>query len=39
MHFHAAGHEPEVARDARVRLVVIVRILEHVFFGQKVAKR
>jgi hypothetical protein len=39
MHFPAAGQEPEVPRDTRVRLVVVIRIVEHVFFWEEIVVR
>jgi hypothetical protein len=35
MHFPAAGQKPEVTRDSRVRLVVVIWIVEDVFFWQE----
>lgn len=35
MHFQAAGQEPEVPGHGRIRLVIIIGIVEGVFFWQK----
>jgi hypothetical protein len=35
MHFHGAGPIPDVPRHGRVRHVVIIGIVEDIFFWQK----
>jgi hypothetical protein len=35
MHFQTSGQKPEVSRDRRVGLVVVIGIVEDVFFGQE----
>jgi hypothetical protein len=32
MHFQTSGQKPEVSRDGRVCLVVVIEIVEDVFF-------